>query len=312
VPRTVVKKDFGYVDEDFAVDPETRYAGTVAFYSKLRGYGFVTMEVKDFAPNDSVFIHWRDLKSDDRFPSLYKGLTIEFGIQKWKERGKYTLRCKDVSMPGGEALALQDTVLAEKKEFIGGQDCRYAGLLKFYNPRTGIGYVTLDTPVEEVPAELRVERSEVNSGNTSPGWMSDVKVEFGVWKTARGFHKAYNMTLPGGAPITMAVVENRVATATGQTFTGEVTMWNWQKGWGFIKPAEASPLPEDVQAKLAEQAKAAVEKATTKGKESSSEPLLYFSKTDVAQGQRLTKGVQVMFQLYMDDKGAGASGITVV
>jgi len=300
------------VDEDFAVDPEKRYSGTVAYYSKLRGYGFVTMDVKDFAPNDSVFVHWRDLRSDDRFPSVYKGLAINFSLQKWKERGKYTLRCKDVCLPDGAALALQDTVLAEKKEFIGGQDCRYAGTLKFYNPRTGIGYVTLDTPVDDVPAELRVERSEVNSGRTSPGWLSDVKVEYGIWKTARGFYKAYNMTLPGGAPITMAAVENRVGTATGQSFTGEVSMWNWQKGWGFIKPDPSSPLPEDVAQKLKDQAAAAVEKATAKGKESSSEPLLYFSRADVTPGQRLQKGAQVMFQLYMDDKGAGAQGITCV
>jgi cold shock CspA family protein len=300
------------VDDSFVVDPLARYTGTVNFYSKMRGYGFVELDTKNFAPNDSVFVHWHDIKSEDRFPALYKGLQVEFGLQKWSERGRSTLRAKEVASPGGGALALQDTVLAEKKEFVGGQGFRYTGNLKFYNPRTGIGYITLDTPVPDVPAEICVERSEVNSGNSAPGWMSDCKVEFGIWKTARGLYKAYNMTLPGGEALTMAAVEHRESAASGQTFTGEVTMWNWQQGWGFIKPDPSSPLPPDVMEKLEQQAKAAVAKAESAGKTSSSEPLLYFSRTDVEPSQKLQKGAQVMYQLYTDDKGAGASQIRMV
>lgn len=308
------KKEMGFVDDDFAVDPAARFAGTVAFYSKLKGYGFVELDQKGFVPNDTIFVHWRNIQSEDRFPFLYKGIVVEFGILKWKEQGKTTLRAKEVSMAGGVAVSLQDKVDAEKKTFVGGQDLRYTGTLKFYNPKQGYGYVAIDAGYAvgaDVPAELRVERSEVNSGPASPGWMQDLKVEFGIWKTTRNVCKVYNMTLPGGMPVTTAALEHR-APLGGQTYRGEVTMWNWKQGWGFVKPDASVPLPPAVVEKLAEQTQVATEKATSKGKTCSGEQLLYFRKVDVPMGTRLQKGSQVMFQLYTDDKGAGASQIQTV
>lgn len=73
---------------------------------------------------------------------------------------------------------------------------RYLGILKFYNPRNGYGYITVDPRFvtddgeNSVPSELRVERSEVNAGGQNPGAMQDVAVEFGVWKTSRDVPKA--------------------------------------------------------------------------------------------------------------------------
>lgn len=299
------------VDESFEVDPAKRFAGTVAFYSKLKGYGFVEMTQKGAIPNDTIFVHWRNINSDDRFPFLYKGLEVEFGMLKWKEKGKYTLRCKDITLPGGATVSLQDQVDAEKKTFVGAQDLRYSGTLKFYDPRWGYGYITVDDGYAgDVPKELRVERSEVNSGKTAPGWMQDLKVEFGIWKTTRNICKGYNMTLPGGIPITTSILENRQVT-DATTFRGEVTMWNWRQGWGFVKPDPATPLPQAVQAKLSEQSAAATKKAESKGKTSSGEILLYLRRADLLPGTKLEQGTKVTYQVYTDDKGAGAFQVQV-
>lgn len=297
-----------------AIDPEARFKGTVAFYSKLKGYGFITLDQKELAPNDTVFVHWRNLRSDDRFPFLYKDLEVEFNIQKWKEWGNTSLRAKDVTMPGGGIITLQDAMDAEKKQFVGAQNLRYTGTLKFYNPIRGFGYISIEPGYAvdpDVPTDLRVERSEVNSGTSAPGWMQDLKVEFGIWKTKRDAYKAYNMTLPGGVPVTIEALENRKPSGA-QTYRGEVVLSNWRQGWGFVKPDPSHQLPAEVIQKLVEQTKVASDKATQTGRTCSGEQLLYFRKSDVAAGVLLKKGMQVMFQIYTDDKGAGACQIQTV
>merc|ERR1712232_1297743 len=95
-----------------------------------------------------------------------------------------------------------------------GQDLRFTGVLKFYDPRAGYGYITVDTGYvvdgADIPTQLRVERSEVNAGGRQPQSMQNLRVEFGIWTTSRNVPKAYNLTLPGGTPMTQAALENRL------------------------------------------------------------------------------------------------------
>jgi len=306
------------VPSGFEVDADARYAGTVEFYSKLKGYGFIEVTEKGVVPDDRLFVQWRNIQSEDRFPFLVKGLEVEFGVMKWRDpsqRNQVSLRAKTVTLPGGGSVHLQDEIDAAKKTFIGGQEIRYTGTLKFYNPRSGYGYITVDPGYmvegSSVPSELRVERSEVNAGGKQPQWMQNLAVEFGIWTTSRGVPKAYNVTLPGGIPITQAALENRQAVG-GQTYRGEVRMWHGQQGWGFIKADASVPLPPHVQAKLAQQTEAAQQKAQSRGKQGSDEELLYVRRTDVAPGVKLQRGSQVMFQLYVDDRGVGATDVHTI
>lgn len=294
------------VPEDFTVPEGARFQGTVTKYSKWSGFGFIELSQKDLVPDDKIFVYWKSIKTDDRFPSLVNDMVVEFGIHKTKGN---TVHAKEVTLPGGGMIAVQDQQDAEKKTFIGGQNLRYTGVLKFYNPTREFGYITMDDGYalsEPVPKDIRVEKSEINAGGRQPAAMKELQVEFGIWKTPKGVYKAYNMTLPGGNPVTKELLENRQVTGA-RTFSGEVEVWNWQKGWGFIKVPPGTQLPANVTAKIQQMNQA----ATEKGKSVSEFPQLYFRRSDIRQGVQLEKGAQVQFQIYTDDKGAGACDIFI-
>merc|ERR1712217_110200 len=92
-------------------------------------------------------------------------------------------------------------------------------------------------------------------------------------------------------------------------YSGTIQRYSWKQGWGFIMPDNPAALPKQVKAALSE-ARAAAEAA---GKEVSDENLLYFRKPDVhhEDGFKLSQDVNVTFNLYIDDKGAGACEVTM-
>eukprot|EP00811_Abedinium_folium_P035832 NODE_8593_length_1483_cov_8.887906.p1 GENE.NODE_8593_length_1483_cov_8.887906~~NODE_8593_length_1483_cov_8.887906.p1 ORF type:complete len:242 (+),score=84.80 NODE_8593_length_1483_cov_8.887906:444-1169(+) len=237
-----------------------------------------------------------------------KGQEVEFGLAFGKgPDGQKQLRAKNISLPGGMNIALQDELDGQKKTFIGGQYLRYTGTLKFFSPKNGYGYITLDEGYaldESVPKELRVETAEVNAGGRQPRVMRDLQVEFGIWQTKNNKHKAYNMTMPGGSPLAQEALENRTV-LPGRTFKGKVEIWVWSKGYGFISADAGAVFPQSVNQKLAHMAA----EAKKKGKEVENAKWVYFRKPDVNKGFRIEKGMAVTFQVYTDDKGAGACDI---
>ncbi|CAK9040935.1 unnamed protein product [Durusdinium trenchii] len=297
------------VPANYQVDVNERYFGTVIFYHKYRGYGFIEATEADI-PTEKVFVHWKQISSDDRFPFLVKGLEVEFSLMTWKDwqRGLNTLRAKNVTLVGGLNVALQDELDANEKLFVGGQHLRYTGTLKFYSPRHGFGYVIMDQGYDvdpSVPGELRVDHEEVNAAGQQPVHMRNIAVEFGIYRNERGQYKVYNMTLQGGHPLTQDALENRISMGIG-TYRGAVAFWNWRQGYGFIRPDPSTILPEKVMARLAEQAEA----ARRRGKRIAEDSLLYFRKADVSPDLNPIQGTQVGFQVYVDDKGAGACEVT--
>eukprot|EP00929_Paragymnodinium_shiwhaense_P040862 TRINITY_DN21270_c0_g1_i1.p1 TRINITY_DN21270_c0_g1~~TRINITY_DN21270_c0_g1_i1.p1 ORF type:complete len:305 (+),score=111.55 TRINITY_DN21270_c0_g1_i1:119-1033(+) len=286
-----------------------RLSGTVSHYSKVKGYGFIEPSQKGVIPGDSVFVHWKAIQTKDRFPYLDKDMTVEFtAIDSQKQGEKWN--AANVTLPGGDMLNLQKEADAKHKTFLGGQDKRYSGKLKFYDARRGFGYVLIEPAAGtvdevEVPAEVRVDRMEINAAGELPVSMQDLAVEFGLWVTARGNVQAYNLTLPEGVPVVQSVLENRQLVADA-VFTGEVTSWAWQRSWGFIKADADKPLPPHVQAKLTQQTEEAKKRAAAANRSCTSEELLYFRRPDVKRAAGLRQGMKVRFKLYVDDKGAGA------
>lgn len=293
------------------VDSDARYSGVVERYYKWSGYGFITFAQKGVVPGDTVYVHYRNIQSDDRYPYLAKGMQVEFGLLKKKEQkfGVEALRARTVTLPGGGNIALQDDADAEKKTFVGGQWLRYTGTLKFYNAKRGFGWLTMDDGyalTEPVPKELRIEEHEVNCAGKKPRNMeSGLAVEFGIQKTRKEQFVAYNMTLPGGLPLLQSSIEHRQELATGP-FSGTIQSWSWKGAWGFVAPAANVRLPNEVQAKITQMQQA----AKAKGKTDVTEKLLYFRKNDLARGCKAEKGLKVTFKCYIDDKGAGAFDIT--
>lgn len=298
------------IPASFTVDQNQRYTGTVNFYHKWKGYGFVEVAQKGVVPNDRLFIHWRNIQSDDRFPFLVKGLEVEFGLVKQQDKFNWnvtTVRAKEVTLVGGTNIAMQDDVDAQEKTFVGGQHLRYTGTLKFFHPRPGFGYVVMDQGYDvdpSVPSELRVETAEVNAGGRRPLPMQNIAVEFGIWKTQRGKFEVYNMTLPGGHPLTQDALENRISMGNA-TYTGVVAIWNWRQGWGFIRGEQTMLLPPRVNAKLAQQQQA----AQARGKKITAEKMFYFRRNDCIAMFNPQRDQPVAFQLYVDDKGVGASEV---
>merc|ERR1711862_40957 len=120
-----------------------------------------------------------------------------------------------------------------------------------------------------------------------------------------GQRRVYNMTLPGGQPITQGALEHRSILRV--RWSGEVAKWMWKHGFGFIRPDSSPPLPLEVQTKLAQMQKTALIKS---GKGQSnllvpSELMLYCRKEDCSLAGQPDRGLRVTFNLYLDDKGAG-------
>jgi len=285
--------------KDFTFDGDARYTGKVGAYFKMKGYGWIEPDEEDIAPDGKVFVYWKGITSEDRYPFLTKGQEVEFGLTKIQGG----LRAKKVCLPGGEPIANQDEQDAQK-EFIGGQTMRYTGKLKFFDPRKGFGYVKIDEDMEvdgDVPKEVRVETAEVNAGGRQPNSMKDIQVEFGIWKTKKGHHKVYNMTLPGGDALSKEVLEKR-STMGSKTYKGKIATWMFKHGWGFVSLDKGQTIPPQVKSKIA-----AMNKATKdKGKKVEEENQLYFRRSDCKAGFRPEKGQDVTFQIYIDEKGAGA------
>jgi len=286
------------------IEKETRFLGRVKMYNKWRGFGMVELNKKGIMPNDTAFVHWTSITTEDRYPFLTEGMDVELNIHTYRGfDGKTYARAKNVTMTTGAPVSIQDDLDAQNKAFIGGQHLRYLGHLKFYDAKRGFGFIIMEDGYslpEPVPKELRVDASEVNAGGRKAVNMKEMQVEFGLWKNEKGIIKAYNMTLPEGIPCTREALEKREV-LQGRWFTGIVQMHRWKQGWGFIKPDEKPPLPPKVIAKLNEVRRAR--------KFDDDHNLLYFRSTDVQQGSWLRKDGKVKFLVYTDDMGAGACEI---
>jgi cold shock CspA family protein len=300
--------------DDFEVDKDARYSGTVTSYSKWRGFGHISIDQKGVVPGDSVFVHWKNIQTDDRFPRLKQDLKVEFGLMltnDWKGWKKVkSVKAKTVTLAGGAMVNIQDEMDAEKKEFVGAQNFRYTGKLKFFDPFRGFGWVALDDGFaldEPVPKELKVEGVEINSGGKPhKSRLQSMDVEFGIQKNKKGDYLVYNMTLPGGHPITQESLENRQDVG-GQKFEGTVSWFTWRQGWGHIAPSPDALLPPAVNQKLDEMVAAAAAKEKADGKPV--EKLLYFRKADCEWGFKPEVGQKVVYTVYVDDKGAGAKDV---
>lgn len=192
------------VPANFPLDELKVYTGIVDAYGKLKGYGFIKLDTKGVIPGDECFVFWKDIASDDRCPMLDKGMQVQFNLGKKSRGTAFAIEAKQVCLPGGARVAVQDALDA-KKTFVGGQYLRYTGKLKFYIPKRSYGYIAIDEGYaydkEGVPKEIRCERSEMNAGGGQPAYQKDVQVEFGIWVTQKGQFKAYNVTMLGGAPM---------------------------------------------------------------------------------------------------------------
>jgi len=294
-------------DEAEKIDTTATYTGTVEKYNKFKGYGWIKLDTAGVVPEDKLFVYYKSIESEDRFPQLLQDMKVQCSVHKYKSQGGTAVRAKHVALPGGGSVAVQDKEDADKKAFVGGQNLRYTGELKFYRSKQGYGYVKMDPGFktdEPVPEEIRVEEAEMNCGGKKPFGLKEIKVEFGIWKTKKGAFKAYNMTLPKGVPISKEAIENRKIVSP-TLFKGTIVRNMWKKGFGYIECATGQKIPANVTSKMS-----AMKKDTeSKGKKVTDGDVLYFRTADIEENKWLKKSQEVQFKIYMDDKGVGACEI---
>lgn len=130
----------------------------------------------------------------------------------------------------------------------------------------------------------------------------------GYGKDGKGKGKSsQKVAPPAGDPYWAQKVsaENRQE-GDGSVYSGSIQNYNIRGGWGFVMPDDAASLPEDIQSTLLIHAA----EAQARGKTVDDANLLYFRKPDLVEGFKAEKGVAVTFQVYTDDKGAGACAIS--
>mmetsp|Transcript_74538 Transcript_74538/g.198001 ORF Transcript_74538/g.198001 Transcript_74538/m.198001 type:complete len:320 (-) Transcript_74538:47-1006(-) len=298
------------IPADLQIDEDARYSGTVINYYKWQGYGFIQVDQPGVVPNEKLWVHWSSIQTNDRYPFLVQGQKVEFGVMTWVDHWSKatTLRAKTVTAEGGIPVSVQDALDAEKKTFVGQQELRYTGVLKFYSPKKGFGYVVMDDGFvlpEQVPKELRVDEHEMNCAGKRPQiYIENLQVEFGIVKTRGGKCMAYNMTLPGGLPMLRENLEHRQDTGP-QVYNGTVSFYNWKRGWGLIAPDPEVMLPPRIQMELEQMQRVALEKS----KSQKAEKAFYFAKDDIEKGLWPKQGMRVTFRVYADDKGVGACDV---
>mmetsp|Transcript_56292 Transcript_56292/g.103025 ORF Transcript_56292/g.103025 Transcript_56292/m.103025 type:complete len:266 (-) Transcript_56292:40-837(-) len=184
---------------------------------------------------------------------------------------------------------------------------RYTGTLKWWDAKKKWGWVTLDAScaLEQVPSNtLPVEELQINSGGKRPPALrKGLDVEFSIGDDEEGAPCCASVSLPGGLPITQANLERRKI-ASVENFPGKVDSFNdW--GFGYIKPDTPEDLPPMVQAAMHNE----MEQFRKKSPKSPAILSLYFRKQDVTGWSKIEPGAPCTFQVYLDEKGAGACAI---
>lgn len=176
--------------------PGERYLGTVKMYVSKRGFGIIDSGMGD-GKNKTLFVHWSEVKSTDKWPQLEVGMVVEY--TPGETNGKPS--AIHVTQPGGMPFAgiepsTESRVLSEF----------YAtGEVESFNAG-GFGFLktTVDLPwPREIPAgaKVYVSREDVIFAEGSAMWLVEgLQVQFRVFETEKGLGATECMAL-GGAPI---------------------------------------------------------------------------------------------------------------
>lgn len=200
-----------------------RVYGTIASFQSKRGFGIITPE----SGGESVFVHWTQILSTDKWPQLAKGTPVEY-TPGTNEEGKAV--ALNVSSPGGGAVSSQPDPAVLSRVL---SDFTVIGEVIEFEKRSGVGFVVCqdELPWPQIhPAGSRIIVSredlvvaEGSSANLHPG----MEVEFRVFQSEQGVQAA-EITGPGGEPVKIDKVETKNKGAKGG------------KGWGGPIKEEAS------------------------------------------------------------------------
>jgi len=121
--------------EEVASVKQEKIRGTLKNFVSYRGFGFIT---PDDEPETEVFVYLKNLVGfeGNEYPYFPKGIPVEFV----KVKDAKGWRAQEVSQPGGAKLVSVSEDPAKNYN----KDVLHTGTVRFFNYKTGYGYIACD------------------------------------------------------------------------------------------------------------------------------------------------------------------------
>jgi len=173
------------------IDESTRYSGTVQFFKARQGFGTIVPDGKDAAnKKDHIFVHWKQIRSNDDWPSLKKGQKVEYYLgEKAKPRkASQKIFAAAVTLEGGNLVTNADERVFPNK----GQ--RFQGTVSQFFFKKGFGFInpkeSFNFDEQDFHADKKgegiyfgKESLKVSYDDRGPSVRREAEVEFTIYKT---------------------------------------------------------------------------------------------------------------------------------
>jgi len=206
---------------------EGRELGTVEKFAPKRGFGLIQPD----NGGDSIFAHWTQICSHDKWPQLSVGMRVEF--TRVFEKGRPA--AKSIMMPGGGVVVAVEELMKNGRKLSPFTVC---GTVAWFH-RAGYGFIKLDTEMEwpqrmRAGQQVYVSREDLIVAEGSPCALEEgQRVQFKVFKpTDHNDVAAAEVTAEDGSPI--VVTPTAITNARG---------WQRPPAIGTIIPTNLRLVP---------------------------------------------------------------------
>merc|ERR1719427_1158151 len=161
--------------------------GVVVRFDRRKGFGFIQPKREG---EKQVFVHWKDIVSDEQWPALKVGTEVQFTINNTDSKGA---KAEKVKLAGGKKVTCERDDREVDEETI------YTGTVKFFAGKDGYGFIIPDEDIEFMDATCSSEDTEDNKGGlyiaredvlfaegSAPNLNYGTKVQFQVYKSDKG------------------------------------------------------------------------------------------------------------------------------
>jgi len=292
--------------------------GTVVRFQRSRGFGFIKPE----GGGKQVLMHWSELVTDDKWPSIKKGTEVQFKLVEKDGKSSAT----KVTLANGKKIPI---FVPENPDRILNDDDVFSGVIKFFDYRKGFGIVKPDEEItfEDVTTTDGVyfPRESIVSSGAGKGMVlnlrNGVKVTFKIYKDKKGLG-AHELQNEDGNPMEYEERKKR---------TGGKKRKRTSKKNGKKKPAKKAKVVKKTKEELIEEREIDEEETiyigTVKSYQAEKEfgfisieeeiafnglttaEKVYVMKEDIicySDEVGLKPGTNVMFKIYKDSMGLGA------